>query len=143
MFAPMLDLAQALARVIGARRRGQRDDAAERWLERACGCSRRLAAYGTLQPGGTNSQELAACPGTWSRGTVAGRLTMRDYPAFTFDPAAGPVGVQVLDSAALPAHWSALDAFEGDAYRRILVPVVLATGATTVANLYEAVRTVP
>ena len=48
--------------------------------------------------------------------------------------------MHVLDSAGLPAHWSRLDAFEGDQYRRVLVPVHLDGGSVAVANLYEAVR---
>ena len=47
------------------------------------------------------------------------------------------VAARLLVSDALPAHWSRLDAFEGAAYRRILVPVHWERGALlAVANLY-------
>ena len=57
------------------------------------------------------------------------------YPAFRRGN--GQVPVSVLTSPALPEHWARLDEFEGADYRRILVPVTLASGAIVVANLYE------
>ncbi len=122
-----------------ARRCGDADAAeAEATLERAFGCSARLAVYGTLAPGECNHHRLDGCAGTWTRGTVRGRRTVRQFPAFTYDAGAPPVPVHVLASAALASTWSALDAFEGDDYRRILVPVFAGAALVTVANLYEA-----
>lgn len=63
------------------------------------------------------------------------RFIAKGYPAFR--PGNGAVPVSVLTSAALPAHWARLDEFEGADYRRILVPVTLATGAIVVAHLYS------
>ncbi len=140
-FAPVIDasLQELLARAATARRSGSSDAAAEAELDRRCAASHRLAVYGTLAPGGPHHDELAACPGTWSLGTVTGRRSLRDYPVFTYDPLAAPVAVHLLCSAALPARWAQLDAFEGDGYRRILVPVRLDDGSLVVANLYEGV----
>lgn len=138
----MHDLQELLARATAARRHGRIDAEAERRLEAAFACCQRLAVYGTLAPGEANARQLAACPGTWSRGTVTGRRAEREHPVLTFDPAAPAVPVQVLHSGVLPAHWPRLDAFEGDEYRRILVPIVLAAGGSTVANLYEVARPV-
>lgn len=110
-------------------------------LEQRYRCSTWLAVYGTLAPGEPNHAQVATCRGRWQPGTVSGRRAVREYPVFTFDPAAPDVPVQVLQSADLPAHWPALDAFEGEQYRRILVPVRLATGFR-VANLYESLHAV-
>lgn len=137
----MHDVTAVVAAATLARRHGRFDLEAERRLEVAFGCSRWLAVYGTLAPNEQNHDQLATCPGTWSRGTVCGRRGEREFPVFTFDPASPPVAVQVLHSDSLPDHWGRLDAFEGDAYGRILVPVALA-GRFVVANLYEARRPV-
>jgi gamma-glutamylcyclotransferase (GGCT)/AIG2-like uncharacterized protein YtfP len=98
----------------------------------------RLAAYGTLAPGESNHAMLADLPGTWVKGTVEGvRFMANGFPACVWRPGNGQVHVSVLTSSALPAHWARLDEFEGDDYRRILVPVTLASGGILVANLYE------
>lgn len=136
----MRGLLELLTRATAARLHGQIDAAAERRPAAAFACSRRLAVYGSLAPGAANERLLATCPGTWSRGTVTGWRAQREHPVLTFDPTAPAVPVQVLHSDALPEHWPRLDAFEGDEYRRILVPVALPAGGGTVANLYEAVR---
>lgn len=111
-------------------------------LERRHQCSCRLAVYGTLAPGAANHAQVAACHGIWQPGEVPGHRAVRRYPVFRFDARAPMVPVQVLQSDDLPGHWAALDAFEGDEYRRILVPVRMA-GSWQVANLYEAVAAVP
>ena len=41
------------------------------------------------------------------------------------NPAGDTIDVQIFDSPDLPAHWDRLDAFEGEAYRRVV------TGAQT------------
>jgi len=100
------------------------------------GADTRLAVYGTLRPGESNYAMLADVPGTWLTGTVSGvRFIAKGYPAFR--RGTGEVPVSVLTSPELPEHWTRLDEFEGADYRRILVPVTLASGAIVVANLYE------
>jgi gamma-glutamylcyclotransferase (GGCT)/AIG2-like uncharacterized protein YtfP len=102
------------------------------------GADTRLAVYGTLRPGESNHAMLADVPGEWLSGTVEGvRFVAKGYPAFLRRPGNGLVPVSVLTSAALSEHWARLDEFEGADYRRILVPVTLASGAVVVANLYE------
>lgn len=123
-------------------------DAAEReraasWLGRHWQPDRELAVYGTLAPGERNHGLLSGLVGTWRSGLVRGRRAMRGYPVFTWDETAPPVPVALLTSDALPAHWCRIDEFEGDDYRRVLVPVRdEAQRVIAVANLYEAVRPV-
>lgn len=89
----------------------------------------RLAAYGTLQPGQANHHMLGGVRGTWERGTVLGELHPAGwgmtfgFPALAWHPDAAPVPVGLFTSPDLPGQWERLDAFEGDAYRRVVVPV--------------------
>ena len=94
----------------------------------------RLAAYGTLAPGRINHGQLAGLPGHWRPGTVRGRLVEAGwgaglgFPGLILDPQGAEVEVQLLESPALPAHWSRLDAFEGPGYRRVVAGVRTAEG---------------
>lgn len=134
-------LTALLVRANAARRGGGGADwlrGVEEALAAVFAPARWLAAYGTLAPGGPNHGEVAGLGGTWSTGVVHGRRARREHPVFTFDPAAPPVPVHLLCSAGLAAAWPRLDAFEGPAYRRILVPVLAGGRLAAVANLYEA-----
>jgi gamma-glutamylcyclotransferase (GGCT)/AIG2-like uncharacterized protein YtfP len=122
---------------------------AEGQLEALFGVSRRLAVYGTLAPGRQNHHVVAPLGGEWVEGLVVGDLSAEGwgatlgYPAFRPRAGGAAIAVQVLTSAALPAAWPELDAFEGAEYRRILVPVFRPGPAHerplyTVANLYAA-----
>lgn len=133
----LVQLANA-ARAAGEPRGG----AAGETLEHSFQCACWLASYGSLAPGGQNHGELAACAGTWWQGTVTGFRAARSWPVFTFAEGGPHVPVSLLHSARLPEHWAALDAFEGDEYRRILVPVWNGERLFAVANLYAAVRPV-
>ncbi|MEM7300113.1 MAG: gamma-glutamylcyclotransferase family protein [Pseudomonadota bacterium] len=89
----------------------------------------RLATYGTLAPGRVNHHQLSELDGSWSKGTVKGKLLSEGwgsdlgYPGIVLDPDGDPVDVFVFQSADLPDHWERLDAFEGDGYRRVPVTV--------------------
>ncbi len=111
---------------------------------------RRLAVYGSLLPGENNHHHVAALVGRWVEGTVEGTLHDRGwaarqgYPGFVPGSSGDRVAVKVLESSGLPAAWERLDAFEGEAYRRILAPVEMAPGtgagsetAWRVCNIYE------
>jgi gamma-glutamylcyclotransferase (GGCT)/AIG2-like uncharacterized protein YtfP len=113
--------------------------AAEFVLDEAFGCSQRLVSYGSLQPGGSNHDRLAGCEGVWTAVEVPGRLTTREYAAFSYDTGAPPVPMQMFTSSDLAARWPELDAFEGPGYRRILVAVYRKKKMLAVANLYAAV----
>lgn len=124
----------------------RRLEALEAELERDYGCSRRLAVYGTLVPGRSNHYMVKDLVGEWLQGSVRGALrdvgwgAVEGYPALVWEPdAAARVAVHLLISPELPRHWERLDAFEGEGYLRILVPVEVDGGGIEVANLY-AVR---
>ncbi|HXV90820.1 MAG TPA: gamma-glutamylcyclotransferase family protein [Gemmatimonadales bacterium] len=140
-----LELAEALM-TLNARRavaRAAARDALEREVEERFGASRRLAVYGSLAPGEVNHHAIADLPGTWEDAIVTGVLqppepgSTSHFPALRWRAGGPPVAARLFVSDALPAQWGRLDAFEGTAYRRILVPVHSESGALiAVANLY-------
>jgi gamma-glutamylcyclotransferase (GGCT)/AIG2-like uncharacterized protein YtfP len=106
-----------------------------------------LAVYGSLAPGQSNHHLLAHLPGNWvGRFLVHGDLQAAGwgaalgYPAITWREDGPEVQVQLFISQHLPMHWARLDEFEGEEYRRILVPLYHEGRFMTVANLYEAHR---
>ena len=131
-----------------ARRRGVIASDAESQLDSLFGTGNRLAVYGSLAPGRQNHHIVAPLGGTWVDGVVEGDLVTfgwgaaLGYPALRLNTGGPAVRVQVLTSASLRAAWADLDAFEGAAYRRVLVPVWTSSRGEreliTVANLYEA-----
>ena len=127
---------------------------AERRLEAIFNPSHTLAVYGTLAPGQPNHHVVAPLGGEWTDGVVEGELLPVGWGATlgyrAFRPRAGPavVAAKVLTSPLLATAWADLDRFEGEEYRRILVPV-FAPGPEderrlyTVANLYAAAQAAP
>lgn len=106
---------------------------------------RRFAVYGTLAPGKPNHHQMAALCGDWDADcTIRGALAQvgwgadLGYPALHWSESGDPVPGVLFVSDDLPAHWPRLDAFEGEGYLRILVPVHAAAGIVAVANTYAA-----
>ncbi len=103
---------------------------------------RYLATYGSLAPGRVNHRQLAGLKGNWRRGVVRGRLVEAGwgaaigYPGLTLDPDGSTVEVHLFESSDLPDHWPRLGAFEGEGYRRVVVPVRTADGAVIDAWIY-------
>lgn len=97
----------------------------------------RLATYGTLAPGRVNHHQLAGLAGTWTTGTIRGRLVETGwgaalgYPALVLDESGDALPVHLFTSPDLPAHWARLDAFEGAGYRRGEVVVETAEGGVS------------
>lgn len=104
--------------------------------------SRRLVAYGTLAPGQVNHGVVDSLDGQWRQCTVEASLTEdAGLPVLSWQPGvSAPLEAMLLESEDLPNHWQRLDAFEGSAYRRRLVPVSVRNtdGASTliVASAY-------
>lgn len=101
----------------------------------------RLAVYGSLAPGESNHDQLAGLSGDWSRGTVRGWRVesgwgaAAGYPGLRPDPDGPEVAVQLFASPELAAHWTRLDAFEGDEYARVEIEATTAEGVVT-AQIY-------
>jgi gamma-glutamylcyclotransferase (GGCT)/AIG2-like uncharacterized protein YtfP len=103
--------------------------------------SQRLAVYGTLAPGEPNASQLAGLDGEWSEGVVEGDIEKRNgLPQFQWRLGGAQNVIRVFCSAQLGDQFARLDRFEGTAYQRILVPVVV-DGRTVVTNIYEAKMT--
>lgn len=106
----------------------------------------RLAVYGSLAPGERNHWVLGELAGEWTRGSVHGILhpdgwgATEGFPGMQWVPSADAMSVLLFSSTELPRHWARIDAFEGDDYRRILIPVGLDGGDRVVANIYEVRR---
>ena len=119
--------------------------AAERVADALFDASHHLIAYGSLVPGGSNAGQLDGLRGTWRAGWVTGVLAPTGwgaaigYPALCWSPDVGTrVRAHLFASPDLPDHWSSLDAFEGDEYRRILAPIFDDRGLLGVGYLYES-----
>jgi gamma-glutamylcyclotransferase (GGCT)/AIG2-like uncharacterized protein YtfP len=106
----------------------------------------RLFVYGTLAPGRPNARILADVPGGWEPASVKGTLreegwgAAMGYPGLDLDEHGQIIEGFVFSSDALAAHWARLDAFEGDAYRRVPTTVQLASGPAVEAYLYVLKR---
>ena len=147
--------------VDAANKARQQSDAAgdaERRLDALFGTGRTLAVYGTLAPGQPNHHVLAPLGGEWTDGMIEGDLiplgwgAALGYPGFRPRAGGDAVAVKVLTAPSLATAWPDLDRFEGEGYRRILVPIfgteldpeqVGERRLRTVANLYSANETGP
>ena len=132
---------------------------AERRLDDLFETGHALATYGTLVPGGPNHHVVAPLGGEWTEGLIEGDLiplgwgAEQGYPGFRPRDGGEAVEVWVLRASRLAGAWPELDRFEGEGYRRILVPVFAkemgfaqAAGERrlyTVANLYAPTEVGP
>jgi gamma-glutamylcyclotransferase (GGCT)/AIG2-like uncharacterized protein YtfP len=97
----------------------------------------RLIVYGSLAPGGVNNFILARLGGSWHRCTIRGRIRMyRGFRAFKYDPDGEEQPAWLFTSPALRLKFPDLDDFEGDDYRRIVIPARVG-GQDILANVYE------
>lgn len=97
----------------------------------------RLIVYGSLAPGGPNNFMLARLEGAWQKCTIRGRMgKYRGFKVFRFDPDGDEHQAWLFSSPALPEKFPDLDDFEGDEYRRTLIPVRIG-GEEILANIYE------
>jgi gamma-glutamylcyclotransferase (GGCT)/AIG2-like uncharacterized protein YtfP len=92
--------------------------------------SHKLIAYGTLAPGQANHRILADISGRWEVCEVRGEVTLsKGLPGLTWSPYGSQVTAQLLISPQLPSKWRGLDSFEGEGYRRRLIPYQTPTDA--------------
>lgn len=102
----------------------------------------RLFVYGTLAPGRPNEHLLGAIGGSWEPASVTGILRWEGwgaamgFPGIDLDAHGAEVEGFLFSSANLASHWAALDAFEGDAYARVLTQVQRKDGSTVAAFIY-------
>lgn len=101
----------------------------------------RLFVYGTLGPGRPNEHVLNAIGGSWNTATVTGTLRHEGwnalgYPGIDPDEQGGEVEGFLFTFNNLVDHWAALDAFEGEAYKRVLAKVKLEDGSIVDAHIY-------
>jgi nitroimidazol reductase NimA-like FMN-containing flavoprotein (pyridoxamine 5'-phosphate oxidase superfamily)/gamma-glutamylcyclotransferase (GGCT)/AIG2-like uncharacterized protein YtfP len=103
-------------------------------VDRALTANNRLASYGSLAPGRINHGQLSGLVGTWTKGTVKGRLLSAGsgaalgFPGLVLDPDGEDVEVHLFASADLPQRLPQLDAFEGRDYRREIAQILTADG---------------
>ena len=101
-----------------------------------------LFVYGTLAPGRPNEHILKVLQGLWRPATVRGRLRAAGwgaelgYPGIDLDENGEEIQGMLFSSPELVDVWPRLDAFEGEAYERRTVKVVLEDGTTEIASIY-------
>ena len=102
----------------------------------------RLFVYGTLGPGRPNEHVLGAIDGSWEAASVTGTLreegwgAAMGYPGIVLDEHGDMIQGFLFSSDKLADHWAMLDAFEGDAYARVLTEVRLDGNRTADAYIY-------
>lgn len=102
-----------------------------------------LFVYGTLQPGKPNAHWLERIGGRWQAAHVRGHLhedgwgATMGYPAVKLDPSGPRINGYVFSSCKLIHHWTRLDEFEGDVYRRTTTRAELENGDTVRVQIYE------
>ncbi len=103
----------------------------------------RLFVYGSLQPGRENHHLLSGLKGKWMKGYITGDLSDNGwgagmgYPSLIWNFHGEQINGHLLISEELVDNWERLDEFEGNDYKRILVPVFCET-QIHVANVYAS-----
>ncbi|TDF82317.1 gamma-glutamylcyclotransferase family protein [Pseudomonas sp. H9] len=102
----------------------------------------RLFVYGTLGPGRPNEHVMLNIGGDWQPAMLKGRLEQAGwgaemgFPGLVIADDGDEIHGHVFSSENFPAHWPALDEFEGAEYQRVLTNVTLASGAVIEAYVY-------
>ena len=96
----------------------------------------RLVIYGTLAPGQPNHNVIEDLRGVYGDCSVHGRIKEVDgLPYFTWAPSAAARRAVLFSSRQLPDAWVDLDLFEGDGYKRRLIPATVGD-QVAVASIY-------
>lgn len=97
----------------------------------------RLIVYGTLVPGGMYHYLLADLPGAWEPCVIRGHMgEYWGFKAFRYAEHGPRHPAWLLNSEALPQKFPDLDEFEGEPYRRIIIPARVGIRRVR-ANIYE------
>jgi hypothetical protein len=97
----------------------------------------RLIVYGSLAPGESNAFLLAGLEGDWQRCVMHGHMgRFRGFKSFRYDPRGPEHQAWLLESPELPGKYPDLDDFEGEEYRRIVIPARVA-GRWVRGQVYE------
>ncbi|MDX1478437.1 MAG: gamma-glutamylcyclotransferase family protein [Saprospiraceae bacterium] len=104
----------------------------------------RLVIYGSLAPGEVNHDQIAHIGGWYAKGRIQGTLVTAGWGQHIGFPGLlwglgerEEIPVQVLHAATMTSHWEALDAFEGEAYQRIVIPYLLDDGTWGLGCVYQ------
>ncbi|MEL6193049.1 MAG: gamma-glutamylcyclotransferase family protein [Bacteroidota bacterium] len=105
-----------------------------------------LFVYGSLGPGRPNEHIISSIGGSWQAGSVRGNLLEEGwgadmgFPGIILDEEGEVVNGFVFSSKNLPEHWERLDAFEGEAYERVVANVLLENEKSVEAYIYALKR---
>lgn len=104
--------------------------------------SKKLVAYGTLQPSKVNHSVLEPLTvKEWTKVQIEGKFTERQdgLRSFKWRESSTRQTAMLLKSPQLPSFWTRLDEFEGAGYKRILV-TALAGEEASVAMTYQDIE---
>lgn len=101
-----------------------------------------LFVYGTLRLGESHAYLLERIGGSWRKASVRGQfypqgigLTL-GYPVLVLDPQGDGIEGYLFSAEDLAAHWTALDDYEGEGYRRVCTEIRLDDGSIVQAHIY-------
>lgn len=98
----------------------------------------KLVVYGTLAPGKPNNCMISDLEGKYEKCVVWGRIEEYEgLPRYTWQVGDNEIEATLFNSRELLRKWDILDRFEGDSYRRRLVPIKINGGIST-AYIYAS-----
>jgi gamma-glutamylcyclotransferase (GGCT)/AIG2-like uncharacterized protein YtfP len=139
-----LNKRQDIADVWTARRGDDDLDSNEKELISNYQPLKHLIVYGSLAPGKSNHFIVENIKGIWRKAIVRGKLYEAGwgagigYPGFSHVTAElqKTIEAHIFSSEELVDHWSRIDEFEGEDYRRLLAKYQLLTGEIGVGYIY-------
>ncbi len=97
----------------------------------------KLIVYGSLVPGEANHFLLAGLTGQWHKCHIRGHMGQyRGFKSFRYDPKGPQHRAWLLESFELSRFITDLDDFEGEGYKRIIIPAQV-DGRWVMAQVYE------